>query len=137
VISLFSGLESAGISPGPDVARVGVFRRGLGGGDARGAGTQRGRVGDSGEGDSGEGVLEQAGREDVTPRRRGAEGRAGGRCCQRRLSPGRSTTRDVAPAAVNSAVRIATDARARRCRGLSMPAALGTGGVAVNALARR
>ncbi len=82
------------------------------------------------------GVLEQARREDVAPRRRGAEGRAGGRDCQRRSqSPGRSTTREGAPAAVNSAVPIATDARARRCRGLSMPAALG--GVYVNALARR
>jgi hypothetical protein len=69
-------------------------------------------------GNSGEGVLEQAGREDVAPRRRGAEGRATGRGCQRRSrSPGRSTTREVVPAALDSAVRIATGARARRFAG--------------------
>jgi hypothetical protein len=46
------------------------------------------------------------------------KGRAAGRGCQRRSrSPDRSTTREVVPAALDSAVRIATGARARRFAG--------------------
>jgi hypothetical protein len=114
VILLFSGLGSAGELARPDVASGG---RGFGVGSGAGTAAGPGRSGEGWEirarASSSRRVVRTS-----APRRRGAEGRAAGRGCQRRSrSPGRSTTREVVPAALDSAVRIATGARARRYAG--------------------